>query len=117
MKGDYGQECNITACQKPNSAYWYNHFNQKYYCEDCASRLNNDEYNKRDAQRLLGHQMCTYENRANTLFKNVETSELSTTIPENTMFEVKRVDWEGVSPSGREQRRLRRKFERRTKKK
>lgn len=63
MKGQYGEECNITTCQKPNSAFWYNHFNHQYYCESCANRLNNDEFNKRDAQRLLGHEMCTYEDR------------------------------------------------------
>lgn len=59
MKGEYGQECNITSCQKPNSAIWYNHFNHKYYCETCANRLNNDEFNKRDYMRILGHEMCT----------------------------------------------------------
>ena len=63
MKGQYGEECNITACQKPNSAFWYNHFNNQYYCESCANRLNNDEFNKRDSQRLLGHEMCTFEDR------------------------------------------------------
>ena len=63
MKGQYGEECNITACQKPNSAFWYNHLNHQYYCQSCANRLNNDEFNKRDAQRLLGHEMCTYEGR------------------------------------------------------
>lgn len=63
MKGQYGEECNITACQKPNSAFWYNHFNHQYYCESCANRLNNDEFNKRDYQRLLGHEMCTFEDR------------------------------------------------------
>lgn len=63
MKGQYGEECNITACQKPNSAFWYNHFNHQYYCESCANRLNNDEFNKRDSQRLLGHEMCTFEGR------------------------------------------------------
>lgn len=63
MKGQYGEECNITACQKPNSAFWYNHFNHQYYCESCANRLNNDEFNKKDSQRLLGHEMCTFEDR------------------------------------------------------
>ena len=61
MKGEYGQECNITACQKPNSATWFNHLNQKYYCPACANRLNNDEFNKRSVRELLGEgkQMCT----------------------------------------------------------
>lgn len=61
MKGDYNQECNITSCQKPNSATWYNHSTRKYYCESCAERLNNDEFNKRDAMRLYGHDLCTEE--------------------------------------------------------
>jgi hypothetical protein len=29
-------KCNITSCQKPNSATWYNHSTQKYYCASCA---------------------------------------------------------------------------------
>lgn len=110
MKGEYGQECNITACQKPNSAYWYNHFNQKYYCEDCASRLNNDEYNKRDAQRLLGHQMCTFEFQGST--EDVLRQKIS-----ETALELNRFRPLAPTSTGREQRRLRRKFERRTKKK
>lgn len=59
MKGEYNQECNITSCQKPNSAIWFNHGTQKYYCPSCANRLNNDEFNKRDAMRLYGHNLCT----------------------------------------------------------
>jgi len=62
MKGQYKGSCNITACQKENSAFWYNHFNQMYYCEDCANRLNNDEFNKRSAFEKLGHNMCTNDN-------------------------------------------------------
>ncbi len=59
MKGQYGGSCNITACQKENSAFWFNHFNQQHYCEECAYRLNNDEFNKRSALNKLGHDMCT----------------------------------------------------------
>ena len=59
MKGNYGEDCNITSCQKPNSATWYNHSTQKYYCKSCAMRLNNDEYNKRDAMRMFGHNLLT----------------------------------------------------------
>ncbi|MFO0090041.1 MAG: hypothetical protein ACK518_04495 [bacterium] len=58
-KGVLNGKCNITSCQKPNSATWYNHSTQKYYCESCANRLNNDEFNKRDAMRLFGHDLCT----------------------------------------------------------
>lgn len=59
MKGEYKGSCNITACQKPNSATWYNHFNHQYYCPDCAFRLNTDVFNKRSADENLGHAMCT----------------------------------------------------------
>ena len=61
MKGNYKEECNITACQKPNSAIWFNHSTRKYYCPSCAKRLNSDEYNKRDAIRIFGHDLCTLE--------------------------------------------------------
>lgn len=59
MKGNYNEECNITSCQKPNSAVWFNHSTRKYYCESCAKRLNNDYFNKIDAQRMFGHDLCT----------------------------------------------------------
>lgn len=58
-KGVFNGKCNITSCQKPNSATWYNHSTRKYYCHSCANRLNNDEFNKRDAMRLFGHDLCT----------------------------------------------------------
>lgn len=58
MKGEYKGICNITRCDNEN-AEWYNHGTRKYYCKSCAIRLNNDEFNKRDAQRLFGHDLCT----------------------------------------------------------
>jgi uncharacterized Zn ribbon protein len=58
-KGKLNGSCNITSCQKPNSATWYNHSTRKYYCESCANRLNNDEFNKRDAMKMFGHDLCT----------------------------------------------------------
>jgi len=58
-KGELNGSCNITSCQKPNSATWYNHGTRKYYCKSCAMRLNNDEFNKRDAMRMFGHDLCT----------------------------------------------------------
>lgn len=61
MKGEYNQECNITSCQKPNSAVWYNHSTRKYYCSSCARRLNTDVFNKRDAMQMFGHELCTLE--------------------------------------------------------
>ena len=59
MKGEFSEECNITSCQKPKSAYYFNHSTRKYYCEECAKRLNNDPYNKKDSERLFGHDLCT----------------------------------------------------------
>lgn len=60
MKGEYMQECNITSCQKPNSATWYNHSTRKYYCRGCAMRLNNDEHNKNAVKRWgWNHDLCT----------------------------------------------------------
>lgn len=59
-KGDYNGSCNITACQRPNSATWYNHSTRKYYCPSCAIRLNTDPFNKRDSERIWGHTLCTY---------------------------------------------------------
>lgn len=58
-KGEYLGSCNITACQKPASATWYNHSTRKYYCKSCAMRLNNDPHNKKDSLRLFGHDLCT----------------------------------------------------------
>lgn len=60
-KGKLNGSCNITSCQKPNSATWYNHSTRKYYCDSCARRLNNDEFNKRDAMKMFGHDLCTKE--------------------------------------------------------
>ena len=62
MKGEYKQECNITSCQKPNSAVWFNHSTRKYYCPSCARRLNSDPFNARDAKEMFGHLLCTLEN-------------------------------------------------------
>ena len=58
-KGELNGKCNITSCQKPKSATWYNHSTRKHYCPSCARRLNNDELNKRDAMRMFGHDLCT----------------------------------------------------------
>jgi transposase-like protein len=58
-KGELNGKCNITSCQKPNSATWYNHSTQKYYCPSCAKRLNNDIFNKPAALDMFGHDLCT----------------------------------------------------------
>ena len=58
-KGDLGGECYRNACKNSN-ARWFNHSTQMHYCSQCADNLNNDEYNKRDAMRLYGHDLCTF---------------------------------------------------------
>ena len=59
-KGDKGGRCNITRCQRPGAS-WFNHSTRRYYCADCAWFLNTDKFNKRDAQELYGHELCTEE--------------------------------------------------------
>ncbi len=58
-KGDYNGTCNITACKTMLPATWYNHSTRLYYCTECANRLNNDSFNKRDSLRAFGHDLCT----------------------------------------------------------
>lgn len=58
-KGEYNGVCNMSSCNTGIPATWYNHGSYTYYCPKCAKRLNSDEYNKRDAQRLFGHNLCT----------------------------------------------------------
>lgn len=57
-KGEYMGSCNRSACLKPG-AFWYNHSTRKYYCEECAHWLNTDDFNRRDALKLYGHDLCT----------------------------------------------------------
>lgn len=40
MKGKKGSSCNLTACQRPHSAVFYNKSTQKYYCYDCSRQIN-----------------------------------------------------------------------------
>jgi len=56
MKGEYNQECNRTACNN-SAAVYYNHSTEKYYCKSCAMEIN--FWNKSDAMRLFGHDLCT----------------------------------------------------------
>lgn len=58
-KGKFNGRCNITRCETDLPATWYNHSTRLFYCRFCASRLNNDEFNKRDALRLFGHDLLT----------------------------------------------------------
>ena len=41
-KGKHGGACNVTACQLPNSATWFNHSTRKYYCPTCAHPIRNE---------------------------------------------------------------------------
>lgn len=38
-KGQKGGSCNRRACQAPG-AMWFNHYTDKYYCQDCARLIN-----------------------------------------------------------------------------
>lgn len=61
-KGKFGGHCNMSSCLAPG-ADWYNHGSNAYYCEDCAHMLNNDQFNKRDAMAMFGHDLCTKEEK------------------------------------------------------
>lgn len=66
LKGQKGGACNRTACQMPadqcpDGVRWFNHSTRKYYCRQCAWDLNDDAFNKRDAQQIWGHDLCTLE--------------------------------------------------------
>jgi len=50
-----------------------------------------------------------------TVFKDVESGELSTEMPSNTMFEIINIPSNGEIKSGRENRRIRRKEQRKKK--
>ena len=39
LKGVYGKNCNVTACQQPG-ATWWNFVMRKYYCAECAHEIN-----------------------------------------------------------------------------
>ena len=38
-KGVQGENCNVTACQAPKSAFHYNHVMRKWYCRECATKI------------------------------------------------------------------------------
>jgi|694.fasta_scaffold09927_15 hypothetical protein len=60
-KGEYLGLCNLSSCTTHKPATYYNYGTSKYYCKECAERLNSDEYNQRDAMRMFGHDLCIEE--------------------------------------------------------
>ncbi len=52
MKGVKGGDCNVTQCQEPNSANYFNKSTKKYYCQKCAIDIN--KVNRRDCMELYG---------------------------------------------------------------
>jgi hypothetical protein len=59
-KGQPGGSCNVTACQRPDSAFFYNHSTQKHYCVSCARKIN--DANSRDQYVIdLGHPLLTLD--------------------------------------------------------
>lgn len=58
-KGLFNGFCNMSRCTSKLLATWYNHGSREYYCKSCANRLNHDEFNQRNSQRLFGHDLCT----------------------------------------------------------
>lgn len=40
VKGALRGACNVTACQAPGSAIYFNRSTKAYYCEHCAGRIN-----------------------------------------------------------------------------
>lgn len=57
-KGVFGGACNVTACQLPDSATWFNHSTRKYYCVTCATELNRVNH---DFRQMFNkdHDLCT----------------------------------------------------------
>lgn len=56
-KGLFGGRCNRGSCLKPGAS-WFNLSTRAYYCSKCARLLNNDPFNKRDAEALYGGPLC-----------------------------------------------------------
>ncbi len=57
-KGQRGGSCNVTACQLPESAIWFNHSTRAYYCTTCARELNRVNWDY--AQMFnANHELCT----------------------------------------------------------
>ncbi len=62
-KGQKGGACNVTACQLPGSAVYFNHSTRAYYCQTCARAIN--DANAHDSFTIgLGHDLCTLDESA-----------------------------------------------------
>lgn len=59
-KGDLGGRCNVNACQRENSAYFYNRVMHKYYCFHCSKDI-------ADANRDMGPSLYANWPNANDL--------------------------------------------------
>lgn len=51
-KGVKGGDCNVTQCQEPDSAVYFNKSTRKYYCAHCAHEIN--KVNRHDSMELYG---------------------------------------------------------------
>jgi hypothetical protein len=56
-KGHKGGACNRQLCQD-EPANWYNRGSLSWYCDSCAYTLNNDRFNKHEAERLFHGPLC-----------------------------------------------------------
>ncbi len=50
-KGKEGENCNVTACQAPESAFYFNTAMNAWYCHSCAYEIN--RFAKMDGQDLF----------------------------------------------------------------
>lgn len=55
--GTHGGLCNRTACRAPG-ARWWNSSTRKYYCVECACRIN------QEARRFNEEPLCDYRENA-----------------------------------------------------
>jgi hypothetical protein len=39
LKGVQGENCNVTHCQAPKSAFHFNSVTKAWYCRSCAARI------------------------------------------------------------------------------
>jgi hypothetical protein len=58
LKGKLNGNCNVKSCQKPGATY-FNHSTLKYYCKNCADRINKE--GRETAFKMFGHDLCILE--------------------------------------------------------